>query len=324
MSKSETERAVELIREVTRRQDAAHRRARHGRRLRPRRQDRGARLRRGHRLRPPTPCAPSRAERPAVRAAYLGHAPHMLELDDLHAYYGKSHILHGVSLARRRGRDREPARPQRLRPLDDRQDHHGPGARRGLDPLQARRASTGSSRIEIAHRGIGYVPENRDIFPTLTVRQNLLLGEKSAKAARRWRFDDMYRMFPRLKERAHTGRRALGRRAADADAVPHADGRPRPDHDRRADRRASRRRSSSSSREYLEKIAERGVSVLLIEQKLTIALEISRALLRHGPRAHRLRRHAAASCAPMSACARSGSRSRPPLASAAGKRAANA
>ena len=48
------------------------------------------------------------------------------------------------------------------------------------------------------------MPENRDIFPKLTVHQNLLLGEKRGAKTPRWTFDDMYRMFPRLKEREHT------------------------------------------------------------------------------------------------------------------------
>ena len=48
------------------------------------------------------------------------------------------------------------------------------------------------------------MPENRDIFPKLTVHQNLMLGQKGQAARRRWRFDDMYGMFPRLKERQHT------------------------------------------------------------------------------------------------------------------------
>src|SRR4029077_8760494 len=65
----------------------------------------------------------------------------------------------------------------------------------------------GHKAFDIAHRGIGYVPENRDIFPKLTVEQNLRLGQKTKKAgakAPRWSYDDMYTMFPRLKERQHT------------------------------------------------------------------------------------------------------------------------
>ena len=54
----------------------------------------------------------------------------------------------------------------------------------------------------VARKGLGYVPENREIFPTLTVKQNLQLGEKSTRGKKRWTIDDMYALFPRLKERA--------------------------------------------------------------------------------------------------------------------------
>src|SRR5690606_32704265 len=58
--------------------------------------------------------------------------------------------------------------------------------------------------FRIARLGIGYVPENRDVFPTLTVRQNLLLGEKPGRTRGRWQLDEMFEFFPRLKEREHT------------------------------------------------------------------------------------------------------------------------
>src|SRR5438552_17467392 len=62
----------------------------------------------------------------------------------------------------------------------------------------------GRKPYEIANLGIGYVPENRDIFPKLTVHQNLLLGQKGSGKKSRWSFKDMYTMFPRLLERQHT------------------------------------------------------------------------------------------------------------------------
>ena len=97
-----------------------------------------------------------------------------LEAEDLHTYYGKSHILHGVSLEAARGRDRHPARAQRRR-----QDH---------DPAQPRRPDPGARGrganlrqdddrigrpIAIAALGVGYVPEGRRIFANLTVEENL-------------------------------------------------------------------------------------------------------------------------------------------------------
>ena len=135
----------------------------------------------------------------------------MLEVDDLHAYYGKSHILHGVdvrvgegeivSLLGRNGAGRSTTvktimgqvRAGRIRAL--------PG--RAIDGLQP---------YEIAHQGLGYVPEDRDIFPTLTVRENLLLGDEARRPSGRWSFDDMFALFPRLRERAT--RRAACCRAA--------------------------------------------------------------------------------------------------------------
>ena len=105
----------------------------------------------------------------------------MLEVADLHAYYGKSHILHGVHLRVGAGRDRQPARPQRRRPLDHHQGDHG----RRCTPTGSVRFKgeeiAGLQAYRIARQGLGYVPENRDIFPTLTVRQNLLLGHEETQ-----------------------------------------------------------------------------------------------------------------------------------------------
>ena len=127
----------------------------------------------------------------------------MLNIDNLHAYYGKSHVLHGVSfnvqpgeivaLLGRNGSGRSTTAKAIMGLVDCQGQIDWKGS-----PIVGKKA------FEIAHLGIGYVPENRDIFPKLTVHQNLLLGQKGTGKGSRWSFDDMYQMFPRLLERQHT------------------------------------------------------------------------------------------------------------------------
>ena len=124
----------------------------------------------------------------------------MLEVEELHAYYGKSHILQGVTFH---------VRPGEIVSLLGR---NGAGRSTTIKAIMGEVAPAGTIRFkgaridglkphEIARRGLGYVPENRDIFPTLTVRENLLLGMKSATPDPRWTLEDMYALFPILRER---------------------------------------------------------------------------------------------------------------------------
>eukprot|EP01032_Pedospumella_encystans_P029393 gene29393-33194_t len=124
----------------------------------------------------------------------------MLEISKLHAYYGKSHVLHGVDLH---------VKPGEIVSLLGR---NGAGRSTLVKAAMGQVSATGTVKLkgqeilglkayQIAHQGLGYVPENRDVFPTLTVEQNLVLGQKKRGTAGRWSLDDMYRMFPRLQER---------------------------------------------------------------------------------------------------------------------------
>ena len=127
----------------------------------------------------------------------------MLSIDNLHAFYGKSHVLHGVSF------DIQPGEIVSLLGRNGSGRSTTARAIMGLVDCQGKLDWKGQSiadkkAFQIAHLGIGYVPENRDIFPKLTVHQNLLLGQKGDGKGSRWSFDDMYAMFPRLKEREHT------------------------------------------------------------------------------------------------------------------------
>ena len=160
----------------------------------------------------------------------------MLTLKDVHAFYGKSHVLHGVNFDVRAGEivallgRNGSGRSTTVKAIMGLVDGTGSVQWHGEQIL-------GKKAFEIAHAGIGYVPENRDIFPTLTVQQNLLLGQKSGAKSPRWGFDDMYQMFPRLKERQHTEAGVLSGGEQQMLTLCRTLMGPRTHHDRRAHRR---------------------------------------------------------------------------------------
>jgi branched-chain amino acid transport system ATP-binding protein len=198
----------------------------------------------------------------------------MLTVADLHAHYGKSHILQGVSFEIGEGE------------IVSLLGRNGVGRSTTCKAIMGEVPPAGRVRFkgeeiaglkphQIAHRGIGYVPENRDIFPTLTVRQNLLLGMKGTQAAGRWRIEDLFALFPNLEARADVpggalsggeqqmlamGRTLMG----DPDLVMVDE--PTEGLAPQMVERVAR---------LLEEIAKRGASILLVEQKLTIALAIA-------------------------------------------------
>lgn len=203
----------------------------------------------------------------------------MLQIDNLHAYYGKSHVLHGVgfeveqgeivALLGRNGSGRSTTAKAIMGLVEcrGRIDWRG-------QPIQGKKA------YEIAHLGLGYVPENRDIFPKLTVLQNLQLGQKRSGQNGRWSFDDMFAMFPRLKEREHNEAGVLSggeqqmltlcrTLMGDPDLIII---------DEPTEGLAPK--IVELVGQFLHSLKAKGVSVLLIEQKLTIAMNISdRALV---------------------------------------------
>jgi branched-chain amino acid transport system ATP-binding protein len=200
----------------------------------------------------------------------------MLEIKDLHAFYGKSHVLHGVDMR---------VAPGEIVSLLGR---NGVGRSTTVKAVMGHVASTGQVRFkgqdltglkpfEIAHRGLGYVPESREVFPSLTVEHNLILGEKR-KHRSRWSLEDMYQMFPRLKERRNTPAGVLSggeqqmltlcrTLMGDPDLIMI---------DEPTEGLAPK--IVEQVAHYLEELRKRGISVLLVEQKLSIALEISQRL----------------------------------------------
>ncbi len=198
----------------------------------------------------------------------------LLKVENLHAFYGKSHVLHGVhfevgegeivALLGRNGSGRSTTAKAIMGMVEC----------TGIVDWKGRH-TMGLKPYQIAHLGLGYVPENRDIFPKLTVHQNLMLGQKSASRQGRWSFDDMYEMFPRLKERQHTDAGVLSggeqqmltlcrTLMGDPDLIII---------DEPTEGLAPK--IVELVAEYLQRLKQRGISVLLIEQKLTIALAIS-------------------------------------------------
>ena len=198
----------------------------------------------------------------------------MLEVRDLQAFYGKSHILQGVSFDIAEGEivsllgRNGVGRSTTCKAVMGEVPPQGSIKFRGTEIV-------GKKPHEIARLGIGYVPENRDCFPTLTVRQNLILGMKNMKLQGRWSIEDMFDLFPNLRERADIRAGALSggeqqmltmcrTLMGDPDLImidePTEGLSPQ-----MVERVAG----------LLEEIAKRKVSILLVEQKLTIALRIS-------------------------------------------------
>jgi branched-chain amino acid transport system ATP-binding protein len=199
----------------------------------------------------------------------------MLEVRNVHAYYGKSHILQGVdftvgdneivSILGRNGVGRSTTLKAIM----------GDPLPRGEIVFKGKPVA-GLKPHEIARLGIGYVPEERAIFPALTVAQNLLLGVKPGQKTSRWTLDETWRLFPQLRDRADAPGGALSggeqqmlticrTLMGDPDLImidEPTEGLAPQMVERIAD--------------LLEEIARRGISIVLVEQRLVIALRISR------------------------------------------------
>jgi len=201
----------------------------------------------------------------------------MLEVNDLHAYYGKSHILQGVRFSIQEGEivsllgRNGVGRSTTVKTIMGEVEPHGSIRYKNQD-------IAGKKAFEIAQLGIGYVPENRDIFPTLTVRQNLILGQKSASTRGRWTIEEIFNMFPNLAERAdvHGGVLSGGEQQmlcmcrtlmGDPELIMI---------DEPTEGLAPKLVEQVGN--LLQEIASRGVAILLVEQKLNIALKISKRL----------------------------------------------
>ena len=201
----------------------------------------------------------------------------MLSVRGLNAYYGKSHILQGVDL--------DVAEGEVVSLLG----RNGVGRSTTIKAIMGEVAPKGSIKFRgaeiaglpnyrIARLGLGYVPEHRDIFPTLTVRQNLALGQKKAGVEGRWKLADMLAMFPNLAARADSQAGVLsgGEKQmlticrtlmGDPDLVMI---------DEPTEGLAPL--IVQQVGDLIAEIARRGLAILLVEQKLSIAMRISHRL----------------------------------------------
>ena len=204
-------------------------------------------------------------------------------ISNLHAFYDKSHILHGVNLSIAKGKivallgRNGSGRSTLAKAIMGLVQATGAVQWRGVNVL-------GDPPFKMARAGIAYVPESRDIFPKLTVAQNLMLGQQTSNRQPRWSFEDMYQLFPKLRERANTEAGVLSggeqqmltlcrSLMGDPDLIII---------DEPTEGLAPL--VVAQVADYLTMLKSKGVSVLLIEQKLTIAMRISDrvAVMGHG------------------------------------------
>ena len=201
----------------------------------------------------------------------------MLEVKDLHAYYGRSHILQGVNLTVGNGEIVSLLGRNGVGRSTFCKTVMGLVPPRGSIIYQGEEIA-GYKPHTIAQKGIGFVPEDRWIFPGLTVLQNLQLGLKKRNAQGRWTIEDVFKMFPKLGERSnvHGGLISGGEQQmlticrtlmGDPNFVMI---------DEPTEGLAPKLVDQVGR--LIEEIAQRGISVLLVEQKLNIALKISQRL----------------------------------------------
>ncbi|SIT44769.1 ABC-type branched-chain amino acid transport system, ATPase component [Paraburkholderia ribeironis] len=209
----------------------------------------------------------------------------LLDIRDLNAWYGASQALHGVTLR---------IEPGEVLALVGRNGSGRSTLARAIMGLVrsagelrfAGRPLDGLRTFEIARLGLGYVPEHRDVFPTLTVHENLQLGvaPRARHRTPRFTFDDAYALFPALSERRRTRAGALSGGEQQMLTLARAllgD----PDLlviDEPGEGLASRVMEQVAG--CLRALRERGVAMLLIEQRLVIAREIASrvAVMGHG------------------------------------------
>lgn len=198
----------------------------------------------------------------------------ILQLKDVNAFYGKSHVLRGVSMEVPKGAVTALLGRNGVGRSTTAKAIMGEVTPKGEVWFKGQNIA-GLPSHKIARMGLGYVPENRDVFPMMTVRQNLSLGIKDARKSGKWSVEQMLDMFPNLRERADTPAGVLSggeqqmlttcrTLLGDPDLIII---------DEPTEGLAPK--IVTQVGELISEIASVGVSILLIEQKLSIALKIA-------------------------------------------------
>ena len=211
----------------------------------------------------------------------------MLKINNLNAYYGKSHILQGVDLEVKNGE------------IVSLLGRNGVGRSTMIKCIMGLVKSEGSIIFngieiikknihEISNMGLGYVPENREIFPDMTVEENLELGKKSYKSEFTWDLEELLELFPNLKKRMKVlGGLLSGGEQQMLTICRSLIGNPTLIMiDEPTEGLSPQMVNNVES--LLNKISNKGTSILLVEQKLTMAFKLSDRLyvMGHGKIVH--------------------------------------
>ena len=201
----------------------------------------------------------------------------MLNISNLNAYYGKSHILQGVTLKVKKGE------------IVSLLGRNGVGRSTTIKSIMGMVKATGSIKLfdkeilgkqihEISNLGLAYVSENRDIFPDLTVLENLELGKKTIAAQNPWDIEELFDLFPNLKNRKDVAGGALSGGEQQMLTISRSlMGNPSLIMIDEPTEGLSPQMVDKVE-QLIRKIASKGVAILLVEQKLTIAFKLSNRL----------------------------------------------